>query len=60
MPESGELVEGLESRVYVRAAFPNGEPADILASIVPRSFLRPGGANMHEEPSMEAAANAVR
>ena len=60
MPESGELVEGLESRVYVRAAFPNGEPADVAASIVPRSFSWPGGAGMHEEPSVEAAANAIR
>ena len=45
---------------YVRAAFPNGEPADVAASIVPRSFTWPGGAGMHDEPSTEAAASAAK
>lgn len=33
-PESGELIAGLPTRVYVEARTPNDKPADIVASVV--------------------------
>ena len=33
-PEGGELIAGIENRVYIEAIAPNGRPADIVAELV--------------------------
>ncbi len=41
-PESGELVAGLQSRVYFQALLNNGKPADVAGNIVEMSGDEPG------------------
>lgn len=41
-PESGELVAGLQSRVYFQALLPNGKPADVQGNIVVLDGTTPG------------------
>ncbi len=47
-PESGELVAGLQSRVYFQALLANGKPADVRGHIVALQGNTPGTDNIVE------------
>ena len=58
-PEGGELVAGVENRVYVRATTPTGQPADITGVITDgkRVFANVDTVIDKNEPSADRGAN---